>query len=53
MLDSLIAREGTAVAIASALMLEFEAENEDDVLAAVRAALAKLWDIGLAQPAEE
>jgi PqqD family protein of HPr-rel-A system len=52
-LDHLGASDATATAIAESLLAEFGAESGDDVLAAVRAALARLRDIGLVRSTDE
>ena len=52
-LDHLNASDASAAAIAEPLLTEFGAESKEDVLAAVRAALASLRDIGLVRPTEE
>ena len=52
-LQHLNVSDRSAAAIAECLLTEFEADSEEDVLAAVHAALAKLQEIGLVQSAEE
>lgn len=52
-LDRLRTSDASATAIAESLLAEFNADSEEDVLAAVQAALAKLRDIGLVQSTEE
>ncbi len=52
-LDHLGDSEATATAIAEPLLAEFGAESEEDVLAVVRAALARLRDIGLVRSIDE
>lgn len=44
-------RDGSASAISRALLAEFDADSEEDALAAVRSTLAKLRDLNLVQPA--
>jgi PqqD family protein of HPr-rel-A system len=52
-LDYLSASDGSAAAIARALMADFDASCEEDVLAAVTSTLAKLRDIDLVQTAAQ
>lgn len=52
-LEYLDERDGPASAIARSLRAEFEADSEEDVLAAVRGTLAKLHDIHLVQSAAQ
>ena len=52
-LNHLSASDAPAMAIAESLLAEFNASSEEDVLAAVRAALARLRDIGLVRSTDE
>lgn len=45
--------DASTAVITDSLLTEFGAENEEDVLAAVSAALARLRDIGLVRSPEE
>lgn len=47
--NHLIGREGSTLEIAEALAADFDANAEEEVLEAVRGALAKLRDAGLIQ----
>lgn len=52
-LDRLSASDASATVIAERLRAEFETDSEEDALAAARAALASLRDIGLVRSLDE